>query len=231
MSDLVQSPISYPRPAEIPSVNIGSPPPLAHVPMSWGEVWTQLVTAKIRFRSTLWANGRCVVLFQRSSSSVRQFALTERELLVLHRTLAGDSQKEIALAQGLSASTIGASLKSAMLKLGFASQRHTAPIAALIWSHDAGHGSRPRPQVYSVAQGESVLAATHEVEWSRVPQLTPSELEITRLLIQGKPNQEIAKMRTTSLHTVENQVASLLRKAQARNRFDLLRTLYEPARI
>ncbi len=197
--------------------------------MTWDEVWTQMVNAEIRFRSTMWANGRCVVLFQRpTSSNVRQFALTKRELLVLHRTLVGDSQKEIAAAQGLPASTIGASLKSAMLKLGFASQRHTAPIAALIWSHDPAHGARPYPQVYSVAQGESVLAATHEVEWSRVPQLTPSALEIIRLLIQGKPNQEIARIRRTSLHTVENQVHSLLKTAGARSRFDLMRYLFAP---
>ncbi len=207
-----------------------SPPPLAHTHLAWSEVWTQLAAAHIRFRSTLWANDRCVVLFQHFRNSARQFALTPRELLVLRRSLAGESQKEIALKQGLSASTIGASLKAAMLKLGFPSQRHTAPIAALIWSHAPGHSMHMSPPpVYSVGtDNESILAATNIVDFDRIPRLTASELEITRLLIQGKPNADIAALRDTSLHTVENQVASLLRKAQARNRFDLLRVLYEP---
>ncbi len=207
-----------------------SPPPLAHTHLAWSEVWKQLVAARIRFRSTLWANDRCVVLFQHFKNSARQFALTERELLVLRRMLTGESQKEIACAQGLSASTIGASLKAALLKLGFPSQRHTAPIAALIWSHAPGHSMHlAPPPVYAVGNdNESILAATNIVDFERIPGLTHSEIEITRMLIQGKPNADIAAVRNTSLHTVENQVASLLRKAEARNRFDLLRALYEP---
>jgi DNA-binding CsgD family transcriptional regulator len=235
MSDLAQTPFTKSSNVDLSNVDLSSispvaPPPLAHVTMSWGEVWSKLVHAKVRFRSTLWANDRCVVLFQQSKSNARQFALTDRELLVLRRTLNGESQKELAATQGLSSSTIGASLKSAMLKLGFPTQRHTLPIAALTWSHDHGHGAtRARPPVYAVAHGESVLAATGLVDWNRVPRLTSGEREITRLLIQGKLNSEIAYSRNTSLHTVENQVASLLRKAKAHNRFDLLRTLYAPA--
>jgi DNA-binding CsgD family transcriptional regulator len=83
-----------------------------------------------------------------------------------------------------------------------------------------------RPPVYTVGRSDLVLAATAAADWSRVPGLTASELEITRLLIQGKPNNEIARLRETSMHTVENQVASLLRKSNTRNRFDLLKLLY-----
>jgi DNA-binding CsgD family transcriptional regulator len=176
----------------------------------------------------MWANDRCVVVFQQSRNTARQFALTDRELIVLQRALRGESQKEIAQTQGLSASTIGASLKSAMLKLGFPSQRHTAPIAALTLSHERNYGAGvlDRPPVYTVGRSDLVLAATAAADWSRVPGLTASELEITRLMIQGRPNNEIAKSRETSLHTVENQVASLLRKAGTRNRFELMKKLY-----
>lgn len=198
--------------------------------MSWREVWTQLTEARIRFRSTLWSGDRCVVLFQQSRSPARQFALTHRELHALRCTLSGESQKAVASELGISSSTVGASLKAALLKLGFPSQRHTAPIAALIWSHAPGHplSMEPAP-VYSVGyDNESILASTNVANFSRIPKLTPTEREITQLLVQGKLNGEIAATRSTSLHTVENQVASLLRKAGARNRFDLLRTLYEP---
>jgi DNA-binding CsgD family transcriptional regulator len=217
-------------PVDLSSLSLGSPGPLERISMTWAEVWGQLVEARVRFRSTLWGNDRCVVVFHQSRSNVRQFALTDRELLVLQQTLDGESQKQIAAGQSLSASTIGASLKSALLKLGFPSQRHTAPIAALILSHEFPHPVTGAPPVYSISNGEYILAATHQVDWSRVPTLTNSEVDITRLLVQGKPNQEISRLRNTSLHTVENQVASLLRKAGARNRFDLLRTLYQPLR-
>ncbi len=222
--------VSQALPVDLSSLSVGSSAPLDRVSMTWGKVWEQLVEARVRFRSTLWGNDRCVVVFHESRSNVRQFSLTDRELFVLQKTLEGDSQKQIACGQNLSPSTIGASLKSALLKMGFPSQRHTAPIAALILSHEFPHPVTGRPPVYSVANGEFILAATHQVDWSRVPTLTNSEVDITRLLVQGKPNQEIARLRSTSLHTVENQVASLLRKAGARNRFDLLRTLYLPLR-
>lgn len=221
-----------PSAAEVESHGFGTSGlfPLAHVPLPWSEVWLQLIEARLRFRSTLWSGERCVVLFQLCRSPSRQFALTERELHVVRRTLSGDSQKDIAVSLGLSSSTIGASMKAALLKLGFPSQRHTAPIAALIWSHAPGHplSMEPAP-VYSVGHSnESILAATNVANYDRLPTLTPSERGITQLLVQGKPNGEIAALRKTSPHTVENQVASLLRKAGARNRFDLLRTLYEP---
>jgi DNA-binding CsgD family transcriptional regulator len=222
------APSSARAPVDVSALPLGAFAPVEYVPTAWSEVWAQLLGARLRFRSTMWANDRCVVVFQQSRNAARQFALTERELLVLQRTLQGENQKEIAQHQGLSASTIGASLKAAMLKLGFPSQRHTAPIAALALSHERsyGPGVLDRPPVYTVGRSDLVLAATAAADWSRVPGLTASELEITRLLIQGKPNNEIARLRETSLHTVENQVASLLRKSNARNRFDLLKLLY-----
>jgi DNA-binding CsgD family transcriptional regulator len=227
------SPIPAPEsagtlPADLAGLPLGGYPQVECTPLAWDEVWSQLMAAKLRFRSTLWANDRCVVVFHQSRNNVRQFALSGRELVVLQRSLQGESQKTIANDQGLSPSTIGASLKSAMLKLGFPSHRCTTPISALALSHERSYGQRPaeRPPVYSVGRGDLVLAATAQVDWSRVPTLTGSELEITRLLVQGKPNSEIARVRQTSLHTVENQVASLLRKAGAKHRFDLLKLLY-----
>jgi DNA-binding CsgD family transcriptional regulator len=215
-------------PADLAGLPLGAYTQVEYTPLSWNEVWAQLMAAKLRFRSTLWANDRCVVVFHQSRNNVRQFALSGRELVVLQRSLQGESQKAIAADQGLSASTIGASLKSAMLKLGFPSHRCTTPISALALSHERSDAQRSadRPPVYSIGRGDLVLAATAAADWSQVPSLTGSELEITRLLVQGKPNSEIARVRQTSLHTVENQVASLLRKAGARHRFDLLKLLY-----
>jgi len=219
-------------PVDLSAVTLNnSPVPLQHVAVRWEDVWSQLVGANLTFRSCTWANNSCIVVLHHNRANVRQFALTDRELSVLMRALDGQSQKEIAAAQGLSASTIGASLKSALLKLGFATQKHITPVAALMLSHEQVYTmDQGAPPVYAVAGGECVVAASRPVDWSRVPKLTSSELEITRLLIQGNPNADIARQRKTSLHTVENQVASLLRKAGAKNRFDLLKTLLRPAR-
>ena len=48
--------------------------------------------------------------------------------------------------------------------------------------------------------------------------LTPAELEVAKLLARGRSNQEIARARRTSLRTVANQVAAVLKKLGAGSR-------------
>jgi DNA-binding NarL/FixJ family response regulator len=56
--------------------------------------------------------------------------------------------------------------------------------------------------------------------------LTASERAILELVVRGCSNQAIAAARSTSVRTVANQVASLLRKLGAASRYELL-TRYE----
>jgi DNA-binding NarL/FixJ family response regulator len=54
-------------------------------------------------------------------------------------------------------------------------------------------------------------------------QLTAAEREVLVRLVRGESNQAIATARKTSVRTIANQVASLLRKTGATSRFDLIR--------
>jgi DNA-binding CsgD family transcriptional regulator len=62
-----------------------------------------------------------------------------------------------------------------------------------------------------------------DVETEQAPVLTPAEAAVLRLVVDGASNAEIARARSTSVRTVANQVASLLRKLDAESRFDLVR--------
>jgi len=68
-------------------------------------------------------------------------------------------------------------------------------------------------------------------EPSRIPGLrsrfglTPAEAEIARAIAQGLTTAEIAMARQTSLHTVRNQIRSVLGKMEARHRIDVARIL------
>jgi DNA-binding NarL/FixJ family response regulator len=55
------------------------------------------------------------------------------------------------------------------------------------------------------------------------PQLTPAERAVLTKVVEGASNAEIAQSRRSSVRTVANQVASLLRKLGAGSRFDLIR--------
>jgi DNA-binding NarL/FixJ family response regulator len=60
------------------------------------------------------------------------------------------------------------------------------------------------------------------VEWKppseRLATLTRSERRVAELVARGKTNQEIARARRTSVRTVANQVAAILRKLGATSR-------------
>lgn len=53
--------------------------------------------------------------------------------------------------------------------------------------------------------------------------LTRSEKDILAMLAQGASNAEIARARRTSIRTVANQIAKLLRKFGVRSRYELAR--------
>jgi two-component system response regulator DesR len=53
--------------------------------------------------------------------------------------------------------------------------------------------------------------------------LTDAERDVLRHVASGASNAQIAKLRRSSVHTVANQVSSLLRKLGAASRYDLMR--------
>jgi DNA-binding NarL/FixJ family response regulator len=52
--------------------------------------------------------------------------------------------------------------------------------------------------------------------------LSPAEQEVARALLAGQRNADIAERRGSSLRTVANQVASILRKTGVRSRADFV---------
>ena len=52
--------------------------------------------------------------------------------------------------------------------------------------------------------------------------LSPAEEDVLRLLAEGQSNQAIATARGSSVRTVANQVAGLLRKLGASSRFEIV---------
>lgn len=199
-----------------------------YTPASWYEIWNKLLSAELRFRNAVWNDGRCIVLFRRNTAPARQFALTNRESTVLIRTLQGERQKLIAAEAKIAASTVANSLKSARTKLGFEDRLDAAPLATLIVANGTDDASiYPQRNIFSANRGEWYVASSPRPDWSGFPEITRSERLIAHAIIEGRTNTEIAIARETSVHTVENQVASLFRKVNASGRFDLIRVLYQ----
>jgi DNA-binding NarL/FixJ family response regulator len=71
--------------------------------------------------------------------------------------------------------------------------------------------------------GEEYVAFTWRPAAAARASLTKAERDVLSRIVAGASNEEIARARRSSVRTVANQVASLLRKLEARSRYDLIR--------
>lgn len=198
------------------------PPLCSKTPLTFSNLWTQLSTTSLRFCTMLQGHGGSVLVFRRGRER-SPYTLTAREQQVLHRTLLGRAQKQIAAECNITTSTVSFSLRSAMMKLGFRSRLELVPFAALAASRQGGPGFA----IFSAHGGEIVFATSGGVDWSRFPDLTEADREISEAIVAGMTNHQVAVARETSVGTVHNQVAMLFKKTGARDRFDLVRLLFE----
>lgn len=85
---------------------------------------------------------------------------------------------------------------------------------------------------YRLTVGEEELVVfIWESQHPAAKALSDAERIVLQLVVAGKSNAAIAQARGTSVRTVANQVASLLRKLGARSRYDLIgRVSAEPER-
>jgi len=84
----------------------------------------------------------------------------------------------------------------------------------------------PRGLVVEKLEGfgdDLVVLSWSAPELAKPDGLSSAESEILGLIVQGASNATIAKTRKTSVRTVANQVASLLRKTGAASRYELIR--------
>jgi DNA-binding CsgD family transcriptional regulator len=82
----------------------------------------------------------------------------------------------------------------------------------------------PAPPGLAALESDDGNSAVLSFELARGPRgcLTPAESEVVAHLLRGDSSAEIATQRGTSLHTVNNQVASIFRKLGVRSRLELV---------
>ncbi|MBX3208369.1 MAG: helix-turn-helix transcriptional regulator [Labilithrix sp.] len=123
-------------------------------------------------------------------------ALSPAEVDVLSLAARGHPTKLIAYALGVSPSIVSMRMVSAAAKVGVSSRMELVRLAAML-------ARDPRARFVDIA-------------------LTDAESDVLELLQRGLSNEEIAVMRSRSVRTIANQVASLLRKTQTRSRRELV---------
>jgi DNA-binding CsgD family transcriptional regulator len=158
-------------------------------------LWTALVQGRYSLVPRTENGRRRYLVLENALPSQAMRALTRREIDVLTMAARGIATKLIAYGLGMSPPAVSSSLARAASKLGLSSRLELVRLAATITAD-------PRAN----AQAATVTAA---------------ESEILELLRQGLSNRDIARLRSRSVHTIANQVASLLRKMNSASRRNL----------
>ncbi len=160
------------------------------------DLWPALLSGHLSLVERGEGPDRRYLVVENAPTAQPMRALDLGELTVLAQAARGLPIKLIAYALGLSPATVSGRLASATSKLGAASRLELLRIAAIL-TRD------PRASCI----GEP---------------LTLAERDVLELVQRGISNDEIARMRSRSVRTIANQVASLLRKTESSSRRALI---------
>lgn len=150
------------------------------------ELWPALVDGRYSLVERGMGRSKRYLVIENAPEAQPMRALTSRQAEVVAQAARGLSAKMVGYAMGLSSSAVAGHLLEAAAKVGVASRLELVRVAAML-SRD------PRAGFADTA-------------------LTAAERDVLELLQLGLSNEEIAKMRSRSVRTIANQVASLLRK-------------------
>lgn len=142
--------------------------------------------------------------------------------------LMGTSLKVVAANGGCASSTVACSAAHCLKCLGLERTSREAPMLLVMMAHAsarlATRGLFSSERLYS-----SVVIRARRPDLALVSLLSPGELDVLRLRVDGLSHREIAATRSTSARTIANQLASAYGKLRVSGRPELLAVLVRRA--
>jgi DNA-binding CsgD family transcriptional regulator len=193
---------------------------------SLSALWTELVSGLCKIEHTEFTEQSCTVVVTRHRvSGVEGARLSSRDTEILERALLEGVRKSVAVDFGLCPSSIAEILRRCFVFMGLSCWPSRIPFLLVMAAHAKHEPDAQRGAKLLLAQNQQFLRQTITVarpdnelrEW-----LSPAEYAVTRLLIEGKSYQEMARLRKTSKRTVANQLASAFHRLGISGRAELL---------
>ena len=194
---------------------------------SLSALWTELVSGLCKIEHTEFTEQTCTVVVTRGHrlSGGESARLSARDTEILERALLEGVRKSVAVDFGLCPSSIAEILRRCFVFMGLSCWPSRIPLLLVLAAHAKHAPDAQRGSTLLLAQNQHFLRQSISVarpdnelaEW-----LSPAEYAVTRLLIEGKSYQEMAKLRDTSKRTVANQLASAFHRLGISGRAELL---------
>jgi len=195
-------------------------------PSSWSllDVWSNLVAGRLTLTKHFPVENRAF-LVARDSSTEEDNALSARESEVLCHLLVGQSQKWMSYELGVGASTVATHVARAFAKLGVSPSVNEVPLALVLICQavrGAIHPSEPQITTSTWGGQRYLVASVARPSATHLSALTTAERAIALALVDGFTKFDIARARSTSVHTIGRQVSSVFAKLNVKGRFDLI---------
>jgi DNA-binding CsgD family transcriptional regulator len=188
--------------------------------------WRSLTNGRLTVVETFMAGGCCCAITEERTPASDVSGLTDREIVLLHRTFQTETQKVLAAGFDLSVAAISQLLGGALQKLGVSCRVGCTPLPIVLAAlRYCGVVELPTAYVTSLEhQGRRFVAlGLQAFDASLLPGLSGAEREVAAHHAAGATYGQIASRRATSPRTVANQIASLSKKLDVHGRFDLIR--------
>jgi DNA-binding CsgD family transcriptional regulator len=193
---------------------------------SLSALWTELVSGLCKIEQTEFTQQTCTVVVARGHLSGPEGGrLSPRDTEILERALLEGVRKSVAVDFGLCPSSIAEILRRCFVFMGLSCWPSRIPLLLVMAAHAKHAPDSQRGAKLLLAQNQQFARQTISVtrpDNELSESLSPAEYAVTRLLIEGKSYQEMAKLRQTSKRTVANQLASAFHRLGISGRAELL---------
>lgn len=180
------------------------------------ELWHGLVAGRWSLVDRFESGGRRFIVACRNGlDGPDPRALSDRERPVAQLAALGRSNKQIAEKLGLSHTTVATHLGGALRKLGLRGRAHLCSS----WAEITSNETRRVEVLGEPYRLEAVSSPLRRPAWLK--ELSEGERGVALLVLKGLTNEEIARARRVSTHTVMNQLSSIFRKVGVRSRAEL----------
>jgi DNA-binding CsgD family transcriptional regulator len=192
------------------------------------RVWAELLRGECCIADTFFAANRSFLLSRetRSPGGKRARRVPRRPIELLETVLLGSTQKAVAIEAKMSVSTVSTLLREVLAVLGLSCPASKVPpIIVALASAARVAPLTGRESVVTDGVLEYRVISVERPDLSLSTRLSPAEYQATRLLVEGKHHDEIARERNASPRTIANQLGSAFRKLGVSGRSELLAAL------
>lgn len=194
-------------------------------PFELSCLWQGLCCGSYRVRDHFSSPDRHYALAEWLGPTPRDLPFAERRLAALRRVLAGQPQKEVAYVEKLGSATVATDLQRVLDYMGFVLPPSRVPLILAMASHASSctsHRFDARCTELIADSDTFHVISTERPENRLAEQLSPTELAVLKLFVEGRSYGEIATLRQTSVRTVANQLASIYDRLEVSGRGELL---------